>query len=832
MLVLYGKDSQEFESLGLGVLRDFKSDPITTEVLNGLYNLEFDYVKEGWLSEYLVEGNIVKADGQLFRIRSVSKDINDTKITIFAKHIWFDNEFNNWIEDVAPTNKTGHLALKWLLDNAKEPNKFNISGDCTKFESARYVRMNPIDAIYTADNAILNRFGGELEINNFNITLHNHRGSNTGLQIRQKKNLTGAKYNVDLSTLATRIMPVGNDGLLLPEKYIDSPLINNYYAPFYYKLDVDIGVNEQEGITLEDCYTKMRQSALELFDLGIDKPSVTISIDFIELSKTKEYIQYSSLETAHLGDSCKVYIPGLNINLTTRIVKIIKNLNNNRITNIELGTPKVDYVTSNSKSTKEMQNIVSKISPSSILEKARETATDLINHPFNGFLFISKNTGELYIMDTDDVSTAQNIWKFGLGGIGFSSTGISGPYTIAITQDGKIVADFITSGHLNANVINGGTLSGVIISGNEIIGGKLNINDNFIVNQNGKATMKNAELIGGNIELIDDGTDSEHALIIYNEDNIVERRNNFSVGTDYSGKTITIEIPDNLATNTTSGSGDGIVLANFQNATIYYEHVNADSPYYIYFECNGDITTIYDSMPTLWGDPPTNLHELTLPDVGNLLSINQNIIITSDTEYQNESLMSAFWYEYTEILNDTKFNSNGVEIKDDDINTKYTGHGMTVTDEYGAKHFNENGIFYQTNRGSNYSEFSFSKNGLSLTKFINAIENYLRFDTDKANASQVYLECLINGNQKLKVDNNGVFAPNIQSGTCNLDFNYTNIDFGVTFARVPQVIITPHTTTSGVIAPKVTNVTTTGFTATLGGSGSYSVDCDWIAIMS
>ena len=80
MLVLYDKDSQEFETLGIGVLRDLKSDPLITEVLNGLFNLEFDYVKEGWLSEYLIEGNIIKADGQLFRIRNVDKDIKDTKI--------------------------------------------------------------------------------------------------------------------------------------------------------------------------------------------------------------------------------------------------------------------------------------------------------------------------------------------------------------------------------------------------------------------------------------------------------------------------------------------------------------------------------------------------------------------------------------------------------------------------------------------------------------------------------------------------------------------------------------------------------------------------------
>lgn len=459
MICIYDKSTEliqsNFNTLGIGVLKDFKTLPKTTEQLNGLYNLEFDYIKSGCLSEYLLEGYIIKADGQLFRIRSINKDNQNNVINVFAKHIWFDLEYSNWLEDVAPTDKVGHLALKWLLDHSKEGNIFNVTGDCTKSESARYVRMNPIEAIYNADNNLLSRFGGELEINNFNITLHNKRGLDTGIEIREKKNLSSAKYNVDMSSIATRIMPVGGNGLLLPEKYIDSPLIGNYPAPFYFTFDVDVSVDDDSGMTEAVCYQKMRAAVQELYDSGIDKPTVTISVDFVELSKTKEYSQFSNLETAHLGDTCKVFIPGLNLNLTVRIVKIVRDVLNNMITNIELGTPTIDYVNSNKKDINQIKNNVKKVNPLSILAQAKETATELINHPFNGRLYISEDTGELFIMDTDSPTTAQNIWKFGLGGIGFSSTGINGPYGIAITQDGKIVADYITTGHLNTNVIEG-----------------------------------------------------------------------------------------------------------------------------------------------------------------------------------------------------------------------------------------------------------------------------------------------------------------------------------------------------------------------------------------
>ena len=57
-------------------------------------------------------------------------------------------------------------------------------------------------------------------------------------------------------------------------------------------------------------------------------------------------------------------------------------------------------------------------------------------------------------MDTNDVTTATKVWRWNSGGLGYSSTGYEGTYTTAITQDGAIVADFITTGTLNASLIN------------------------------------------------------------------------------------------------------------------------------------------------------------------------------------------------------------------------------------------------------------------------------------------------------------------------------------------------------------------------------------------
>ena len=61
-------------------------------------------------------------------------------------------------------------------------------------------------------------------------------------------------------------------------------------------------------------------------------------------------------------------------------------------------------------------------------------------------------------MDTPSMSTATKVWRWNNAGLGFSPNGYNGPYTTAITQDGKIVADFITAGTMSANRIKGGVL--------------------------------------------------------------------------------------------------------------------------------------------------------------------------------------------------------------------------------------------------------------------------------------------------------------------------------------------------------------------------------------
>lgn len=446
MLVLYDSQEETFETLGIGVLTDFKTVPTVTEVLKGEYILEFEYLKKGKYSEYLNERNIIKALNQPFRIENIKPSKDGYRV--LARHIVFDLR-DNYLLDVSPTDKTAQAALNWCLERAEIPTNFTASGDCTETASARYVRLNFNEALWDADNSILNRFGGEPEYDKYSIILHSVRGSNTNIEIREKKNLSGFEMNIDLSTVKTRIQPIGRDGLILPEIFVDSPIIENYPTPKIGKLELDIGIDDDT--TEQEAYTLMRNAVLKQYDLGLDKPTVSLKVDFIELSKTEEYKNFQNLETIHLGDRLRFFMPSINQNTQIRVIKTVKNALNGRIISLELGSEIPNIVTQQTINNREMRKQIT----TSALEAAKVEATELLKHPFNGHLFISESTGELYIADTDDLATATYIWKWGLGGLGFSKTGINGTFETAWTQDGKFVADFINAGTLNTNVIQG-----------------------------------------------------------------------------------------------------------------------------------------------------------------------------------------------------------------------------------------------------------------------------------------------------------------------------------------------------------------------------------------
>lgn len=155
-----------------------------------------------------------------------------------------------------------------------------------------------------------------------------------------------------------------------------------------------------------------------------------------------------------------------------------------------------------------------------VLNAAITNATQKITGGLGGYVYMKPNANgypeEILIMNTADVSTATKVWRWNINGLGYSNSGYAGPYTTAITMDGAIVADFITTGTLNANIIRAGVLSDVggnttfdLATGNlNITKGAINLGSGaFQVSSDGTVAITKGSLnIGnGNFEVTTSG---------------------------------------------------------------------------------------------------------------------------------------------------------------------------------------------------------------------------------------------------------------------------------------------------------------------------------------
>ena len=173
-----------------------------------------------------------------------------------------------------------------------------------------------------------------------------------------------------------------------------------------------------------------------------------------------------------------------------------------------LGMSSREPITTSTQSLRSSVGSISESLPgmeSSILKQATQNATALITSgALGGHVVVLPD--EIYITDSANLNSARKVWRWNLNGLGYSSTGINGSFGTAMTMDGSIVADRITTGKLSANRISGGTLKlGGKTNGNGTLymygsDGKTEIGhwdkDGLVVS---KGTIKGAKIEGANI---------------------------------------------------------------------------------------------------------------------------------------------------------------------------------------------------------------------------------------------------------------------------------------------------------------------------------------------
>ena len=110
----------------------------------------------------------------------------------------------------------------------------------------------------------------------------------------------------------------------------------------------------------------------------------------------------------------------------------------------------IDSATTNSQNTN-VENFIAKYKE--YFKRQIEDAAKLISGNKGGYIVLADSDedtfpDEILIMDTSDIATAQKIWRWNKNGLMFQNKATDSPAEIAITMDGAINANMITTGIL------------------------------------------------------------------------------------------------------------------------------------------------------------------------------------------------------------------------------------------------------------------------------------------------------------------------------------------------------------------------------------------------
>lgn len=335
MLTVHAPTATTFTATGEGVLDPELIDARVIEELGGAYQLTVTYPVDGPLASKLAVEAIIAAPvpgttiRQGFRIHEVTTSL-DGLLEVTAFHLFYDLA-GNFIADTFVVNKTPKAALDQLLRSATTKHRFTAtSSDTATRASARVVRMNLAAAIMNqgSDNTFASRWAGELTRDNWHIHHAATRGADRGVVIRDRKNLTGYTSTIDLTSVVTRIVPVGFDGITLPELYVDSPHVDHYAIPHIkvmrypdIKAIADAENPREDEVPLPQAHALLRQAArAEYATNHIDTPAASYTVSFVDLASTSEYADLAELETVLLGDTVTVQHADLGVSLSARVV--------------------------------------------------------------------------------------------------------------------------------------------------------------------------------------------------------------------------------------------------------------------------------------------------------------------------------------------------------------------------------------------------------------------------------------------------------------------------------------------------------------------------------
>jgi phage minor structural protein len=458
--ILFESTATSFLTNGIGRLSDAVSC-IVTEERNGVFELEMQYPETGIHYSDLELFRIVYAipadgkSGQPFEIYEISKPLNGI-VTVRAWHISY--ALNRIV--VKPfTAVSCTAALSSLVTNSTTNNPFTFNTD--KNVSATFTVKVPSalrSLLGGQAGSILDVYGkGEYEWDKFTVNFWTNRGVDNGVTIRYGKNLTELTADSDMENVYTGIVPYywnEETGQLVTTTNIVEWSTHRGDYPHDLVKPVDLSSKWTNETPTKNQLKAAADAYIEA-NPGWEL-NTNLRVSFVALADTEEYKDVAALQRVNLCDTVTIIHEGLGVTATAKVVRTVYDVLLERYNEIELGT------TSTSLGQAISEQILEEVPTTSDMQRAIANGTALISGNSGGYVVLKRNANgepeELLIMDTPDILTAQNVWRFNNSGLGFSSTGYGGTYSTAWTIDGTFYANWITAGTMSANRVRTGTI--------------------------------------------------------------------------------------------------------------------------------------------------------------------------------------------------------------------------------------------------------------------------------------------------------------------------------------------------------------------------------------
>ena len=408
---------------------DVKLKPINgtvrVELNTGLNEIDFEipYDKTGKWKKISCWGVVKQKvfyskNKQLYRIYNVTKGMFSIKIK--ARHIFFDLVKRN-ILDARAVNLNGERALNTILQGTR----YIGHSDINIINTAYFVQTNIVAAINgDKDNTFRNRWGGEMLYDNFDIYINHRIGADYGVKVRYGVNMENVDLDINRDEIITRAYPIAFDGKMLPEKYIDSKLINKY--PFICEGYVDMSdlklkdsnSEDDEGFeTEEELFNAMRERMLQIYDSGIDKPKVSGSVKMVNLENTIEYKDFKNLVNVGIGDTVTVKHKNIDVDMKTRAIAIEWDIISEKYTDVEFGDVELNYFDNQEMVNGRLENILNK--NGTVNANEMEGVINALQTKFKALRDVAQPQHILGMLFEDRIKGSKTYGAMAIGSMGF-----------------------------------------------------------------------------------------------------------------------------------------------------------------------------------------------------------------------------------------------------------------------------------------------------------------------------------------------------------------------------------------------------------------------------